>query len=184
MNKQLAIFLVAAALLVGSFLGSYLRKGERVTNGSILSAAKALIDNSAGDQIKLAQASDLLTLEIAQEPGNLLALFLQARALQQRGLIDQALKSYRQYFAQKVSTDFAANYNAGELSELKGDFPSAEGFFSECVKVAPKEESGWERLILVLLRQQRNADAKEQFKALIRLLPNSEAVKRLSLKMP
>ena len=184
MNKQLAIFLVAAALLAGSFIGTYMRRSESSPKASTLSAARGLIDSAAGDKAKLAQASDLLKQEISSDPGNLTALFLQGRVLQQRGLVDQALKSYEQYFTQRVSVDFAVNFNVAELAELRGDLPRAEAFFAECVKIAPKEENAWERLILVLLKQGRANDAKERFRSLIQILPSSDAVKRLAPKLP
>lgn len=184
MNKQFSIFLLAVALLLGSFFGTYARRSSELPNISALNIAKNLIDNAAGDQAKLSAASDLLKTELQQVPSNLSALFLQARAFQQRGLIDQALKSYEQFFAQNISTSYAANYNSGELAELKGDLAHAEAYFAECTRIAPLEGSGWEKLIRLLLKQQRNADAKEHFKTMIKILPSSDAVKRLSLIMP
>jgi tetratricopeptide (TPR) repeat protein len=143
-----------------------------------------MIDGANGDQVKLAEASDVLRRELELNPDNLSGLFQQARALQQRGLIDGALESYERYFAQKVSMDFAANYNAGELSELRGDFAKAEKYFQGCIGVAPQEWIGWERMILLLLKQQRTDDAKEYFQSLVKVAPGSDVVKRLAPKFP
>ena len=183
MNKHRKIFLIVTALLVGSFLGTYFRKRSDMPVGSALSVARALIDTAGGDQTKLAQASDLLRQEIAQDKENLTALFLQGRALQQRGLVDQALKSYDQYLTQRISIDFAVQFNSGELSELRGDLARAEAAFAECTRIAPGEANAWEKLINILIKQGRNADAKERFRALLQILPSSDAVKRLSLKI-
>lgn len=185
MNKKFIVYLFLAFLLVGSFLGSYCNRHSVLGNKvDAVTQAKRLIDESAGDQMKLAQASDLLRQELLLNPDNVYALFLEGRALQQRGMIDAALNSYKKYFNQKISIDFAANYNAGELSELKGDLPSTEKYFIASINSAPQEGNGWERLIRFLLKQNRNQDAKAYFNALQKQLPDSEATKRLASIMP
>ena len=178
------MFVVAATLLTGSFLGTYLSKHPLTPEGGNFTLAQRMIDGANGDQVKLAEASDVLRRELELNPDNLSGLFQQARALQQRGLIDGALESYERYFAQKVSMDFAANYNAGELSELRGDFAKAEKYFQGCIGVAPQEWIGWERMILLLLKQQRTDDAKEYFQSLVKVAPGSDVVKRLAPKFP
>ena len=184
MDKKLALFLISAAVLVGCFLGSYMRRNQSTTLTSPLESARQLIDSAAGDQNKLTQASDILKAEIKTDPNNVTALFLQGRAFQQRGLIDQSILSYEQYFAKKLSMDYAASYNAGELYELKGDLQKAEKYFQDCVAVAPSEAGGWERLILVLLKEKNIPDAKEYLKSMKAVLPNSDVTKRLSAMVP
>lgn len=185
MNKKFVLFLVLAVLLVGSFVGSYFwRLPLKSSNEDVVVQAQGLIDAAAGDQAKLAQASDLLRSELTINPNNLLALFLEGRALQQRGMIDAALQSYKKYFNLKISIDYAANFNAGELSELKGDLQNAEQYFINCINAAPQEGGGWERLIQFLLKQNRQQDARAYFNALQKQLPDSEAVKRLTALMP
>lgn len=183
MNKQFVLFSIVSALLAGSFLGNYFRNHPFGAGKNAVVQAKSLIDGAAGDQSQLAQASDLLRSELSENPDNLLALFLQGRALQQRGLIDAALESYRQYFDRKISVDFAAHYNAGELYELKGDLEAAERHYRGCITAAPQAE-GWEKLIRLLLRQNRVQEARVSFDSLAKQFPDSRAVKNLSAIMP
>ncbi len=184
MNKQFVICSVLSVLLAGSFLGTYFRNRPSGGGSNPVVQAKALIDEAAGDQTKLAQASDLLRRELSANPGNLQAHFLEGRALQQRGLIDAALESYKKYFSEKVSTDFAANHNAAELYELKGDLPNAERNFLNCISAAPQESACWERLIRLLLKQNRNQEAKNYFNALAAQSPGNNALKNLAAIMP
>lgn len=110
MNKKLSLYLLTSAVLVGSFLGSYYR-GQSVKSSPKDAVAQAhnLIDTAAGDQAKLAEASDLLQKTIESDPENLSALFLQGRVQQQRGFIDLALQSYQKFLQNKISAEFAAN---------------------------------------------------------------------------
>ena len=184
MSKQTGWFLSISALLIGSFFGNYLRiHGDGMRNSPQVTAT-ALLDSANGDQKKLAEASDLLREETSRNPENFSALFLQGRVQQQRGLVDMALQSYEEYFRKKESADFAANFNAAELYELKGDFANAEKYFMSAISVAPNESGSWERLILMLIKQNRTADAKEYYQSLKEILPQSDAVKRLSTIVP
>lgn len=180
MNKQLKFFLLLAGVVVASFIGGFTRLKVDAATKSPLIQSKTIIDQQNSPQAELAKASDLLAQELLSYPENTTALFLQGRVLQRRGLLDLSLKSYEKYFTSKSSDDFAANYNAGELSELKGDLISAERYFLGCIQVAPQVEIGWDKLIKVLLKQNRKSDAEGYFKSLRQLLPQSELVKRLS----
>ena len=184
MNRKFFLYIALSTLLAGSFLSSRLLRPPSKSGNDTVVKAQRLIDESAGDLNKLAQASDLLQGEVSANPNNLHALFLRGRAFQQRGLLDAARESYAQYFKAKISIDFAANYNSGELYELKGDLPNAEKYFLGCISAAPQEVAGWERLIKVLLKQNRPQEAKEYFDAFAKQSPASDALKRLSAIMP
>jgi tetratricopeptide (TPR) repeat protein len=184
MNKKIALLLLLIAVVVGSYSLSYAKRNPSLLCNDSVFTAKKLIDSANGNQEKLGEASDLLRKTLLENPENQYAVFLQARAMQQRGMLDQALESYQKYLELKLSSDYASNYNSAELFEAKGDLANAEKYFQACIALAPGVPSGWERMIALQLKAGRAEKAKEYFNALKASLPNSELVKKLSPLIP
>ena len=184
MNKKIILLLLLIAIVVGSYSVSYARRNPNLLRTDSAFAAKQLIDSANGNQDKLSEASDLLRQVLQENPDNQYAFFLQARALQQRGLIDEALVSYQKYLELNISSDYVSNYNSAELFEAKGDLINAEKYFQACIILAPGVPSGWERMIKLQIKLGSTEKTKEYFNALKAALPNSEIVKKLSPLIP
>lgn len=182
--KQRYVLSLLLVVVVGSFAVAYLRRAPSLLQPDGTIAAKKLIDSANGDQQKLGDASDILSHVIANDPDNQYAYFLQARALQQRGLIDQAIESYQRYIDLNFSSDFATHYNSGELYEVKGDTANAERFYQVCLDLAPTVPAAWERMIMLQLKVNNGAKAKVYFDALKLALPNHELIRKLTPLVP
>ena len=142
-------------------------------------AANKIIDEAHGDSQKLAVAMDIVAREVQLDPRNTRARFLLGWAAQQRGLIDQALSAYNAAFPELKSVTWAARVNAGDLSQLKGNLQGAEDDFMECIRIAPEQDLGWDKLIRVLKKQGKNDEAKQYFDSLKEVAPKSPLIPKL-----
>ena len=177
--KQRYVVSLLLLVVLGSFFTAYIRRSSSMPQADASLTARKLLDSANGDAQKLSDASDLLRTVVAGDSENQYAYFLQGRALQQRGLLDEALASYQKYIDLNFSSDFATHYNSGELHEVKGEFDKAERFYQVCIDLAPTVPASWERMIMLQIKAKNPAKAKGYFDALKLALPNHEIVKKL-----
>jgi tetratricopeptide (TPR) repeat protein len=180
MNKNQIAFFVIVAIFLGTFFGTYFAKRPETFETTPLNTASKLIDEAKGNAEQLKHAMDITQREVALDPKNLRARFLLGWGAQQRGLMDQALDNYKSMFPELKSVTWAARFNAGEISQAKGDLKGAEDHWMECIRVAPEQAIGWERLVRVLERQGKHEEAKEYFQSLKEIAPKSEMIPRLA----
>ena len=179
MKKNTSLFILSAALLFGSFFGTYFRNHPLADQGTVLTNAAKAADSAVVTKEDLGAQADALSKEVMADPKNVSAIFLAARIDQRRGFIDKAIASYEQMLPEAVSQSWAAHFNVAELYETKGNLDAAERHYRGCVELAPNQTMGWLSLIRNLEKQKKHSDAVEFFNSLQIIAPDAVEVKNL-----
>jgi Tfp pilus assembly protein PilF len=153
-------FLIASALLVGSFAGNvyYHRKAAQTSK---MMQADQILSTGTSSAAELAKATDLISEVLVEQPGNPKALMIKALSLQKRGLIDDALKNYEELTSASASLLSYGHFNAAVLYQITGQDTKAEAHYWQSLQGTDIVPMFYSNLIKLLLKNQRIDEAKQ-----------------------
>jgi hypothetical protein len=122
--------------------------------------------NRAMAQIELDQydeAAATLDAVVKANPGNMRALFQQARIFVKRGQLDQAESNIRQVLA-AFPRDRISLQQLGELCKIKRDYQGALDCYERILQIDPEDLGAHYNLMLIYRKLGRNDEAKRESK--------------------
>jgi Tfp pilus assembly protein PilF len=122
--------------------------------------------NQAMGMIELDQydrAAQLLDQVVASQPGNMRALFHQARVFIRRGLLEQAEKNIRQILA-VYPRDRLSLQQLGELCKIRHDFQGARECYEKILQIDPEDLGAHYNLMLVFRKLGMKEEAQREAK--------------------